>query len=77
MMDRDEFMVKVVSPAAFTIGLFLVWEIACRLFSIPLTILPAPTVIFAALAEFRDPIISNSWVTLWTCLLYTSDAADE
>ena len=68
-MDRDEFMVKVVSPAAFTIGLFLVWEIACRLFSIPLTILPAPTVIFAALVEFRDPIISNSWVTLWTTLV--------
>jgi NitT/TauT family transport system permease protein len=68
-MDRDEFMVKVVSPAAFTIGLFLVWEIACRLFAIPLTILPAPTVIFGALVEFRDPIISNSWVTLWTTLV--------
>jgi NitT/TauT family transport system permease protein len=68
-MDRDEFMVKVVSPAAFTVGLFLIWEIACRLFAIPLTVLPAPTVVFAALVEFREPIVSNSWVTLWTTLV--------
>nr|UOZ97499.1 Riboflavin transport system permease protein RibX [Cupriavidus sp.] len=68
-MDRDEFMVKVVSPAAFTIGLFVFWEAACRIFSIPLTILPAPSVIFAALMEYRAPIISNSWVTLWTTLV--------
>jgi NitT/TauT family transport system permease protein len=68
-MDRQEFMIKVVSPAAFTIGLFVFWEVVCRVFSVPMTILPAPSVIFAALLEYRAPIIENSWVTLWTTLV--------
>jgi len=68
-MDRDQFLIKVVSPTLFTVALFAIWEIACRVFSIPLTILPAPSLIVDALWEFRDPIISNSWVTLWTTLL--------
>jgi NitT/TauT family transport system permease protein len=34
-----------------------------------MTILPAPSVIFGALVEFRAPIIENSWVTLWTTLV--------
>lgn len=67
-MDRQDFMIKVVSPTIFTIALFVVWEAACQLFSIPLTVLPAPSVVFEALWQFRDPIISNSWVTLWTTL---------
>jgi NitT/TauT family transport system permease protein len=41
----------------------------CDLFSIPLTILPAPSDVFAALWQFKAPIISNSWVTLWTTLV--------
>ncbi|MGA0809189.1 MAG: ABC transporter permease [Burkholderiaceae bacterium] len=68
-MDRDQFLIKVVSPTLFTVALFAIWEIDCRVFSIPLTILPAPSLIVDALWEFRDPIISNSWVTLWTTLL--------
>ncbi len=68
-MDRDQFFIKVVSPTLFTVALFAIWEIACQVFSIPLTILPAPSLIVDALWEFRDPIISNSWVTLWTTLL--------
>ncbi len=68
-MDRQEFMIKVVSPAAFTIGLFVVWEVVCRVFSVPMTILPAPSVIFDALVQYKAPIIENSWVTLWTTLL--------
>ena len=67
-MDRQYFIIKVVSPTAFTVALFVFWEAACRIFSIPLTVLPAPTVVFEALWQYRDPIISNSWVTLWTTL---------
>ena len=67
-MDRQDFMIKVVSPTAFTVALFVFWEAACHIFSIPLTVLPAPTVVFEALWQYRDPIISNSWVTLWTTL---------
>jgi NitT/TauT family transport system permease protein len=68
-MDRQDFMIKVVSPTVFTVALFLVWEVICRVFSVPMTILPAPSVIFGALVEFRAPIIENSWVTLWTTLV--------
>ena len=68
-MDRQDFMIKVVSPTVFTVALFLFWEVICRVFSVPMTILPAPSVIFGALVEFRTPIIENSWVTLWTTLV--------
>lgn len=68
-MDRDQFLIKVVSPTIFTIALFVIWELVCRGFDIPLTILPTPSLIVDALWEYRDPIISNSWVTLWTTLV--------
>ena len=54
-MDRNEFFIKVVSPTLFTVALFVIWEAACRIFNVPLTILPAPSLIFEALWEFRDP----------------------
>jgi NitT/TauT family transport system permease protein len=68
-MDRQDFVIRVVSPTAFTVALFVIWEVVCRSFSVPMTILPAPSVIFSALLQFRDPIIENSWVTLWTTLV--------
>jgi NitT/TauT family transport system permease protein len=67
-MDRSEFAVKVLSPAAFTVALFLLWEVTCAGFKVPLTILPAPSDVFGALWQYRKPIIDNSWVTLWTTL---------
>ena len=67
-MDRRELGIKVVSPALFTVALFVVWEIVCRALNVPLTILPAPSDVFAALWQYRKPIVDNSWVTLWTTL---------
>ena len=68
MIDRRTLFIQIVSPVVFTIALFLIWEIACRALKLPLTILPAPSAVFAALWQFRDPIASNSAVTLWTTL---------
>jgi len=68
-MDRREFAIKVLSPAAFVVAMFAAWELVCFAFSVPLTILPAPSDVFAALWQYRDPIASNSVVTLWTTLL--------
>lgn len=68
-MDRREFAIKVLSPAAFVVAMFAAWELVCVAFSVPLTILPAPSDVFAALWQYRDPIASNSVVTLWTTLL--------
>jgi NitT/TauT family transport system permease protein len=67
-MDGREWAIKVGAPTAFTVGLIVVWELACRLFKIPLTILPAPTDIAVALWQYRAPILDNSIVTLWTTL---------
>src|SRR5690606_7728700 len=68
-MRRTDLFANVVPPLIFTVALFVLWELVCRLFSIPLTILPAPSAIFIALWQYRAPIIENSWVTLWTTLV--------
>jgi len=60
--------VRVVSPALFTLALFILWEVICRALRVPLTILPAPSDVFGALWQYRKPIAENSFVTLWTTL---------
>jgi NitT/TauT family transport system permease protein len=67
-MAGREFVIKVGAPTAFTVALFVIWELACRIFKIPLTILPAPSDIAVALWQYRAPIAENSIVTLWTTL---------
>jgi NitT/TauT family transport system permease protein len=67
-MEQREFAIKVVSPAAFVIALFVAWELACKALNVPLAILPAPSEVFGALWQYRKPILDNSWVTLWTTL---------
>jgi NitT/TauT family transport system permease protein len=67
-VDKRELAIKVVSPALFTIALFVIWEVVCRAFKVPLAILPAPSDVFGALWQYRKPIADNSWVTLWTTL---------
>jgi len=67
-LKRRELLVKLVSPAVFTVGLFVVWELLCRALKVPLAILPAPSDVFAALWQYRVPIWDNSFVTLWTTL---------
>jgi len=59
----------VVWPFTFTLALFLIWELACRGFQIPQAFLPAPSLIFKAMWDFRVTIIDNTIVTLWTTLL--------
>lgn len=68
-MQRNEILQNVIPPLAFTIILFTVWQLVCTLFQLPLTILPAPSDVFAALWQYRVPIAENSWVTLWTTLV--------
>ena len=67
-MARREIAIKVVSPAVFVVAMFVVWQVVCKAFDVPLAILPAPSDVFAALWQYRKPIADNSWVTLWTTL---------
>ncbi len=55
-------------PAISAIGLFLVWELACRLFRVPEYILPTPSASFAAAWQFRDAIWMHALQTLLTTL---------
>ena len=57
-----------LSPWLVTIGMFVLWEAVCRLFAIPQYILPSPSVIWAAMMQFRGPLVSHSIQTLWTTL---------
>ncbi|MBR0659721.1 ABC transporter permease [Neoroseomonas oryzicola] len=47
-------------------GMFLVWEAACRLFSIPPFILPAPSLIAESMVKWWQPLLTNAWATLVT-----------
>jgi NitT/TauT family transport system permease protein len=60
--------IETLAPWLFTIGLFVVWELACRLFNVSSIILPAPSEIFAAMGRYASPLLKNSFVTLWTTM---------
>ena len=57
-----------LSPWLFTIALFVLWELACRIFKIDTFVLPAPSQIFEAAVRYWSPLAKNSFVTLWTTL---------
>jgi NitT/TauT family transport system permease protein len=57
-----------LAPWIVTVGLFVVWEAAVWIFAIPQYVLPAPSVIFGAMVQFRWGLWSNSIQTLWTTL---------
>jgi NitT/TauT family transport system permease protein len=61
-------LMRQARPWLMTIALFVVWELACRLFSIPTFILPAPSEIFKAAVEFRDPLLLHGAQTLFTTI---------
>jgi NitT/TauT family transport system permease protein len=57
-----------LAPWLFTIGLFVIWEAACRIFRIDPFVLPAPSAAFAAIAQYWRPLLRHSFVTLWTTM---------
>jgi NitT/TauT family transport system permease protein len=44
-----------LSPWAFTVGVFVVWELVCRIFKIDKFILPTPSEAFVAMAQYWSP----------------------
>lgn len=55
-----------LAPWLYTIGLFVIWEGAVRLFQMPIYILPAPSVILGAIVQYWPAIWTNSLQTLFT-----------
>ncbi len=60
--------VETLSPWLFTIGLFLLWEAACRAFNVDKFILPPPSEAFAAMGQHWRALLRHSLVTLWTTM---------
>ena len=54
-----------LSPWLFFVGLIVLWELVCRVFSLPNYVLPAPTAIFSA---FFDVEFSRWMMHLWATL---------
>ena len=54
------------APWIYTAILFIVWELAVRIFAIPQFILPAPTRILEAIIQYWPAIWKNSLQTLYT-----------
>ena len=57
-----------LAPWVFTIGFFVVWEIACRALKVSTFILPPPSAIAVAMWEYRGPLAFHSAHTLWMTL---------
>jgi NitT/TauT family transport system permease protein len=57
-----------LSPWLFTLALFVIWEAACRIFKVDKFVLPAPSAIFEAMAQYWWPLTRHSFVTLWTTM---------
>ncbi|WP_112661748.1 ABC transporter permease [Microvirga flavescens] len=54
-----------IAPWLFSIGFFALWEIACRVLNVSGFILPAPSVILAAIWEYRTQLAYHAMHTLW------------
>jgi NitT/TauT family transport system permease protein len=61
-------MLERLSPWLFTVGIFVLWELVCRIFKVDTFVLPAPSQIFQAIGQYWLPLAKNSFVTLWTTL---------
>lgn len=57
-----------VAPWAFTIGFFLLWELACRTLNISSVVLPTPSAILLATWEYRTQLGFHALHTLWMTL---------
>ncbi len=64
-----EQRLQAVMPWLVTIGLFIVWEGACLLFTIPTFVLPPPTAVFASLVKYQAPVLHHSLQTLMTTVI--------
>lgn len=54
--------------AGASVGLFVLWELAVRLFKIPPFVLPAPSQAIASLLPVWGVVMGHAWQTLWTTL---------
>ncbi len=61
-------LLEKLSPLLLTLGLFLGWELTCRLFKIAPYILPSPSASIAAGVKYAGPIYLHAKQTLMTTM---------
>src|SRR5262249_59404834 len=57
-----------LSPWLFTLGMFVLWELVCRIFKVDTFLLPAPSQIFQAVGQYWLPLPQNAFLTLFMTL---------
>jgi NitT/TauT family transport system permease protein len=65
---RPKNLGVLLAPWLFTAGFFALWEIGCRAFKVSSFVLPPPSMIIAAMAQFAGPLTYHSLHTLWMTL---------
>lgn len=55
----------MLAPWLCTIGFFLLWEAACRIFGVSSYVLPTPSDILDAIVAYWWPLLFHSFHTLW------------
>jgi NitT/TauT family transport system permease protein len=68
-MNRNRRRLELAMPWLVIVGLLVVWELVVDLFNIRQFILPAPTAIYAAFLQYRQPIMDNALFTLVSTLI--------
>jgi NitT/TauT family transport system permease protein len=58
-----------LAPVLFTVGFFVLWEVACRALKVSNFILPPPTAVFGAMVQYQKPLWNNALHTLWMTML--------
>ena len=66
---RRRRRLEAALPWLVIIGMFAVWEAACRGFDVPVFILPAPSVIAESMMKWWQPLAANAWATLVTTVV--------
>lgn len=69
MAPKDLRRLERAMPWLVIIGSLTVWQVVVRAFSIQEFILPAPTDVYFALIEYRDPIFTSAMFTLINTLI--------
>lgn len=65
---RRRERLKIFLPWMVGIGVLCLWELVCRVFSIPIFVLPPPSAVAASMMKWWSPLMLNAAQTLMTTL---------
>ena len=60
---------RALSPWLTAACMFVLWEVACRVFSVPEMVLPSPSAAVRAMIDFWPAIVEGALQTLYTTIV--------